>query len=243
MKLPFDGHFRRRLYLVRHGQAAASQPGHGIYGDAISLTAAGRDEAQAMSDALAGVPFEEAWCSDINRAQETARVILAPHGLEVTASERFTEMRGDIAAALKLDLPKEQKLGRFAYSMWQEQSGGRFFGGDDLRGYMDRVATTLESLVLETTASNVLIVSHSGFQRAALCWVLDAVPLGLAKLEQDSCCLNILDIDVSEHGEILRKHVRLANYTPTDPVKIYNRLTDGERLAMRLSEQLEGRDV
>jgi len=243
MKLPFDGHFRRRLYLVRHGQAAASQAGHGVYGDAISLTEAGAREAQVMCDALAGVTLDEAWCSDINRAQETARIILAPHRIEATASEQFTEMRGDIAAALSQDLPKEQKLGRFAYSLWQEESGARFFGGDDLREYMDRVAKTLESLVRETRASNVLIVSHSGFQRAALCWVLDAIPLSLAKLEQDSCCLNILDVDVSEHGDILRKHVRLANYTPTDPVKIANRLTDGERLAMRLLEQLEGRPV
>ena len=83
----------------------------------------------------------------------------------------------------------------------------------------------------------MLVVSHSGFQRAALCWALESVPLGLARLEQDTCCLNILDIDVRGDGTLARCHVRLANYTPLDPVKLDNRLTDGERMAVRLAER------
>ena len=244
MQLPFDGHFRRRIYLVRHGQSAPSRPEHGAYGDAISLTETGRREAAAMRDALADVPFDAAWCSDINRTQETAAVILEAHrGLSAQAQARFTEMRGDLDSALSADLPRDEKLGSFAYLLWTENPDARFFGGDHLGDYLARAGHALRDLVRESTGGNILLVSHSGFQRAALCWTLDAVPLGLAKFEQDSCCLNILDIDVDDTGNIVRKHVRLANYTPLDPVKSENRFTDGEKMAMRLSEVLAANNM
>jgi probable phosphoglycerate mutase len=239
MQLPFDGHVRRRLYLVRHGQSAARSSADTIYGDTIRLTETGEAEARAMRDLLAAVPFDQAFCSDIRRAQETAAIILESRGLTAEPSDRFTEMRGDLGAALAADLPVAQKQAGFAYSMWAaSEPGARFFGGDLVSEYLARTAATLSDLVRTSTADTILIVSHSGFQRAALCWVLDAVPLGVAKFEQDSCCLNILDIDVSADGEIVRKHLRLANFTPLDPVKLDARLTDGERLAVRLLDQL-----
>lgn len=238
MQLPFDGHYRRRVYLVRHGQAGPTKREHGAYGDHIPLTDIGRGEAQAMRDALAGVPFDVAWCSDIYRAQETAAIILEPHGLSAQPSERFTEIRGDVNLAFAADLPQEQKLGAFAYSLWAENGDARFLGGDQLGEYLVRAGHALRDLIRESAGGNILVVSHSGFQRAALCWALDAVPMGLARFEQDTCCLNILDIDVDDSGRIVRKHIRLANYTPLDPVKNDNRFTDGEQMAVRLAEAL-----
>lgn len=239
MQLPFDDTRRRRLYMVRHGQSASARPEHGVYGDDISLTEPGRREATAMREALAGARFDVAFCSDIRRTQETAAIILAPHGMQAVQNEDFTELRGDLDAALKAEMPSTEKLHGFAYLMWKNgDPEHRFFGGDHMGDYLARCGATLEASVRDTDASDILIVSHSGFQRAALSWVLDSPTLGLAKFEQDSCCLNILDIDVDAKGRIVRKHVRLANYTPLDPIKLDNRLTDGERMAVRLSDAL-----
>lgn len=234
MLLPFDGHMRRRLYLVRHGESAARQESDGLYGDEIVLTDRGEAEAAAMATALAEVPIGIAYCSTIWRTQQTAGIILAGRGIAAEPSDRFTEMRGDIATVLLSDLPAAERQHIFAYAMWgASDPDAAFFGGDVYRHYVDRVGATLTDLVRSTDASDILIVSHSGFQRAALCWVLDALPAGLPRFEQDTCCLNILDIDVDTAGTIARKHVRLANYTPIDPVKAALRLTDGERLAQR----------
>jgi probable phosphoglycerate mutase len=214
MLLPFDGAKRRRLYMVRHGQAAATQAGHGVYGDSISLTARGIEEAQAMREHLRHVKFDAAFVSDIRRSQETAAIILDAHGVTAESSVAFTELRGDVQSALAADSPLQQKLASFAYLMWDANDPAtRFLGGD---------------------ADTILIVSHSGFQRAALCWALNAAPVGMAAFEQDSCCLNVLDIDVAAGGRIVRKHVRMSNFTPLDLVKKDNILTDGEHMALRL---------
>lgn len=242
MQLPFDGHKRRRLYLVRHGEAAATSRQDGLYGDTISLTENGRNQATAMRDHLSSIEFDEAYSSNLNRARETAAIILESRDLDMKPSSRFAEMDGDLASVLGADLPPAEKQALFAYALWKAgEENARFFGGDLFEDYMQSAGRTLASLVKESEASSILVVSHSGFQRAALCWALDAAPLGLAAFEQDSCCLNILDIDVDAHGAIVRKHVRLANFTPLDPVKNDYRLTDGERLAVRLLDQLEGK--
>jgi probable phosphoglycerate mutase len=234
MQLPFDDARRRRLYLVRHGESAAARESDGLYGDEIALTERGLAEATAMADVLRDVPFGAVYSSDIARARQTAQIIVGARRLAVTSSNIFTEIRGDIGTVILSDMTPIERQARFAYAMWDADApDALFFGGDAYRSYLDRTAATLMELVRTVDAPDILIVSHSGFQRAALCWALDASPLGLAKFEQDTCCLNILDIDVDSRGAIVRKHVRLANHTPLDPVKIGLRLTDGERLAQR----------
>jgi broad specificity phosphatase PhoE len=235
MLLPFDGHKRRRIYLVRHGQAAATQKGQSVYADNISLTTRGIEEARAMREHLKAVKFDAAFSSDIRRSQETAAIILEAHGLAAESSVAFTELRGDVQSALAADIPLEQKLASFAYLMWDAHDPAlRFLGGDVIGDYLIATGQTLSKVVRETQADTILIVSHSGFQRAALCWALNAAPIGMAAFEQDSCCLNVLDIDVAADGRIVRKHVRLSNFTPLDLVKQEAILTDGEQMAMRL---------
>jgi len=240
MNLPFDGHTRRRLYLVRHGQAAATRSEDGLYGDDISLTARGIVEARAMRDLLKTVRFDEAYSSDVRRACETAVIILEPHAVTAVSSVAYTEMRGDIQTALSADIPDSEKLASFAYLLWSARDpSADFFGGEVFAGYLAAATRTLDQLVRTTRAERILIVSHSGFQRAALSWALDVAPIAMAAFEQDSCCLNILDIDVDATGSCVRKHVRLANFTPLDATKQDAFLTDGETLAVRLHAHLK----
>ena len=239
MKLPFDGHSRCRLYLVRHGQAAA-RSGGGLYEDDIRLTPRGIEEARAMRDFLAASPIDVAYSSDMQRARETAAIVLSARSLEAAPSPSFTEIRGDLHAALAADIPLMQKLASFAYMMWNARDPKwRFLGGDSPAEYLAAAGQTLTRVVRDHAGRRVLIVSHSGFQRAALCWTLDCPPVGMAAFEQDSCCLNVLDIDVDAAGAIVRKHLRLANFTPWDASKENSLLTDGEQLAERLHSALK----
>jgi probable phosphoglycerate mutase len=240
MKLPFDGYTRRRLYLVRHGQAGALKSEDGVYGDNISLTPRGIDEARAMRELLMPVEFGAAYSSDVRRARETAAIILEARKIEAVSSPAYTEMRGDIHKVLAADVPETQKLASFAYLVWGARDPStRFFGGDKFSEYLAAAGRTLHQLVVSSRADRLLIVSHSGFQRAALSWALDAAPIGMASFEQDSCCLNILDIDIDERNSVVRKHVRLANFTPLDVIKQDAILTDGEMLAVRLRARVD----
>ena len=56
---------------------------------------------------------------------------------------------------------------------------------------------------------------HGAVNAAIMCWVND-VDISLAsKYDQDHAALNIIDIDISSKGEIIRKILKRYNIPPT----------------------------
>jgi broad specificity phosphatase PhoE len=245
MQLPYDeGHTRRRIYLVRHGHAMGADEKSARYGTDLALTAHGIVQAEATRDFLRDVPFDEAWSSDITRAQETAHILLQAHTLELRTSPAYREIAVDLSTALQRGDDVKARLRRFAYDLWSAgEPDARIFGvGEIYREYCDRVFTAMDALVLDMTGSILLLVAHSGFNRAALCWATGSTSLAaFGALEQDHCCVNILDADVDlANRRIVRRHVRLANFTPLDPDKRKLRLTDTEVMAEKVASLIAG---
>ncbi len=61
----------RYLYLVRHGEQQDAE--HGLPDGPLSPR--GVRQARAIAERLGGVPFDAAWTSPLQRAQETARIM------------------------------------------------------------------------------------------------------------------------------------------------------------------------
>ncbi len=85
-----------KLILVRHGESEANIA-HVINDDPIRvvpLTERGVRQAAMTAELLREVPFTHAYTSEFTRAQETARILLRDHGLEVMyLDERLNERR------------------------------------------------------------------------------------------------------------------------------------------------------
>lgn len=240
MQLPYDeGHTRRRIYLVRHGHAMGEGEKSARYTTDVTLTRQGIAEAQATREFLSAIAFDEAWSSDITRAQETARIILQPHRLELQTSPVYREIAVDLSTALQGGDDAKAKLRGFAYDLWNAgRADSRIFGiGESYREYCDRAFSAMDALVLGATGNIVLLVAHSGFNRAALCWATGSTSLAaFGAFEQDHCGVSIIDTDLDlSNRTILRRHVRLSNYTAWDPDKRTLRLTDTEVMAKKVA--------
>ena len=80
------------IYLVRHGETDWNKELR-LQGWAdISLNGRGREEAESLARELAGVHFDLAWCSDLDRAAETAEIILRDRGVPLSVDPRLREM-------------------------------------------------------------------------------------------------------------------------------------------------------
>ncbi|MGH8517239.1 MAG: histidine phosphatase family protein [Panacagrimonas sp.] len=243
MQLPYDeGHTRRRIYLVRHGHAMGEGEKSARYTTDVTLTAQGILEAESTREYLREIPFDEAWSSDITRAQETARMILQPHRLELQTSPVYREIAVDLSTAMNGSDDAMVKLRGFAYDLWSAgRTDARIFGvGESYREYCDRAFSAMDALALGATGNIVLLVAHSGFNRAALCWATGSTSLAaFGAFEQDHCGVNIIDVDIDQASrQIVRRHVRLSNYTAWDPDKRTLRLTDTEVMAEKVSSLL-----
>lgn len=242
MQLPFDEtHTRRRIFLVRHGHAIGQGEKSARYTPDVTLTTQGLRQAQAARDFLRDVAFDEAWSSDMTRAQQTAQIILEGRaGIALQTSPDYREIHIDLAEAVSYgEGEATDRMRSFAYQLWQaDEPGARVFNvGEPYRDYADRVFQTMNALALNARGNTVLLATHGGFIRAALCWATRSTSLAaFGSFDQDHCGITILDVDVDlPNRRVLRQHVRMANYTALDPGKHNLRRIDSEVMAEQIS--------
>src|SRR5258708_37010138 len=69
------------IYIVRHGQSEAS--GHGVYGTDASLTQIGYQQAKDASKVFEEIDIDKIFASNLQRAQQTAAVIVQKNNMLV----------------------------------------------------------------------------------------------------------------------------------------------------------------
>jgi broad specificity phosphatase PhoE len=82
---------------VRH--AEVENPEGVVYGRlaGFHLSAAGREHAARIGALMASAPVSAVYASPLERAQETARALAAPHGFDIETDERLIEWVADEA--------------------------------------------------------------------------------------------------------------------------------------------------
>ncbi len=235
LTLPFDRTRRRRIYLMRHAEAQYVQPDGKRAPDsrAVSLTERGRREAAAMGELLADVPFDRAICSGLPRTRETASIVLAGRKLEIAITVELEEIRGgDPVARAKLS-PVD-----YAYAMFQAgEPGACYAAGEPFQAFVDRVVPAFTAITNDPGWTTLLLVAHGGVNRAILTDITSASLAAFGAFEQDSACLNLIDVDTClDTGAVLRRVLRGVNITAEDPLKKTRRLLSMEGMAKRFMD-------
>lgn len=235
LTLPFDRTRRRRIYLMRHAEAEYVQPDGTRAPDSrvVPLTERGRKEAAAMGALLADVPFDHAICSGLRRTRETAAIVLGDRKLEVKIVSDLEEIRGgDPIARAKLS-PVD-----YAYAMFQAgEPGACYAAGETFQAFVDRVVPAFTAITNDPGWSTLLLVAHGGVNRAILTDVTSASLSAFGAFEQDSACLNLIDVDTClDSGAVLRRVLRGVNITAEDPFKKTRRLLSMEGMAKRFMD-------
>ncbi|MFO7801586.1 MAG: histidine phosphatase family protein [Desulfovermiculus sp.] len=189
--LPYALHEpKKRLLLIRHGQAGDQLIKRYIGQMDTRLTSQGQRRIQALARALAPVPLERIVCSDLTRCVQTAGMLAKAHGL---APEPHADLREICLGAwegLPMDQVKKNDPEAFA-QRGRDMAGYRPPGGESFSDLLARVLPVFSALMAEATGS-VAIVSHAGVNRVILCHWLG---LGVDKVfyfGQDPGCLNIV---------------------------------------------------
>jgi broad specificity phosphatase PhoE len=151
------------VYLARHGEsdwnAANRFQGHSDR----PLTELGRRQARALADLVAAADVEAIYSSPLLRALETARIVAARTGLEVTTRDDLREVDTGSWSGLSRTEVKR----RFPEGFERWTSGGA--GWDDGETYDamgERVLSALRDIAAGHPEGRVLIVSHGGPIRA-----------------------------------------------------------------------------
>ncbi len=231
---------RRRIYLLRHAEAAYVREDGSFTDDprSVALTRLGREQARKQAALLASVPFDRAICSGLPRTVETATLLLAGRrNPQLETVPELQEIRsggqaygGNDAAAWIEQMANPWATG--------EEPGARFLGGEKFVDFKARIAPQFDRIVAAPDWTHLLLVLHGAVNRMILNHVLNLPWQRRVTIEQDNCCINIIDVDTDEAGEATRFLLRTVNVTGYNLNKSDIVLTTMEQSALRVSEML-----
>ena len=203
---------------MRHAQVAYFEDGRPLRPDLVPLTEAGRDQARAARELIAGIDFDRVITSGLRRTVETARIV-AP-GQE---PESWPELR-EIESGRLGEIPEDELEAAFL-GAWRDvvPEDTPFLGGETIRSLLDRVLPAVDRLLADSQWDVALLVLHGGVNRAILSYALTGGRALLGNLEQSPACINVLDV-----GDDWV--VRAVNHTPYDPTHLRGRLRTMEEL-------------
>jgi broad specificity phosphatase PhoE len=236
----FEPPDRRRIFLLRHAEAAYVAEDGTVTDDPrqVGLTATGRIQARKQAAVLASIDFDRAICSGLPRTRETARIILNDRQhLTLEAVAALEEIRGggreqpvaDVAGWL-----------RHVANPWAaaDHPDATFLGGERFVDFAARVTPAFDAIVADTNWRCLLLVLHGAVNRMIFNHVMGLNWQGRMSIEQDNCCINIIDVDADAGGAPARYLIRAVNLTAYDLNKSGIVLTNMEQTAARIAETL-----
>ena len=182
-------------YLVRHGETEWNRIGRMQGHMAVALSAEGRSQATQLGARLTNVDFSAVYCSDLPRAAETARIIVAGRDLAITPNSDLREFSYGEWEGLTL----EEVEARFPGALTERiEAGGNLGwsapGGEGAIDALHRVRrfSTRASASLDAR-ENVLVVAHGGSLRALAVCLLDLSDTDFWKFRVDNAALSIIN--------------------------------------------------
>lgn len=164
-------HDKRKLYLVRHAESVwnAERKVQGTC-PGIHLSVKGREQARLLGTGLKAIQAEAVYCSDAERAVETARLALG-NGREITLMQELRELSlGEWEGRAIADLWKEEPS---LIDLWyREPTKVRVKGAEDIFSFRDRIVRTMESIDKSLNGGDAIIVTHGGVICAYLTHIL-----------------------------------------------------------------------
>lgn len=216
---------RRRIYLMRHAEAAyfsgAGDPAQ------VALTELGLEQARAAGRALRDVRFDRVVTSGLPRTVSTAELVVESRGdLVAGVDADLQEIRpGD------LDAVRDEELETSFLTAWRgtPPRDAAFLGGETVGSLVDRVGRAMSRLRADDGWDTLLLVAHGGVNRAILSAALAGPGAFFGQLEQSPACINVLDVGADFV-------VRAVNLTPYDLVHDGPRTTTLERMLEQYRE-------
>jgi probable phosphoglycerate mutase len=182
-----------RVFMVRHGDTVLSAEDRFAGVTDVELSEKGREEARRLAERLKGEKISAVYASPLGRTVETARILAAPHDLEVQTCDGFREISHGHWEGMKRHEVEE----KFTEEMAEWEKDPYTFapsGGESGLAVTARSLPALIALVRQHPGENILIVSHKATIRLLLSSLLGFDPRRYRdNLDQKPAALNIVD--------------------------------------------------
>ena len=182
-----------RLFLIRHGATVLTAEDRFAGATNVELSQEGRRQATRLAERLRGEKIAAVYASPLDRTMETARIIAAPHGVEVLPRPGLKEISHGrweqlTRAEVEAQFPDEA-------AAWEEDPFTYApVGGESGLEVTGRALPVLMDIVRQHADQAVAVVSHKATIRLLLSSLLGFDPRRYRdNLDQNPAALNIVD--------------------------------------------------
>jgi phosphoserine phosphatase len=202
-----------RVILVRHGESTSNNAGI-VQGRGNSdrpdlqppLTSKGQNQAELTGRALSNLAIDAAYCSPLVRANQTANLILADRSIPLDVYENLREINlpqweNMTFAEVRSQYPEQYNNWHHApdqlvMSMPDGQDSSKdFYPVLDL---FKQAQAVWAEILPQHQGQTILLVAHSGINRALIASALGIEPSRYHYLHQSNCGISILNFKKSE---------------------------------------------
>ena len=164
----------RKIHMVRHGESQwNSERRVQKNTEGVALSERGRRQAELLGLRLKGMRFDHVFCSDVQRASETARISLGESYPVLFSSElreiAFGEWEGRLVSEIEEETPG-------AMARWfRSPSKVEIKGAEKFLDFHARIVREIDRIT-ESTSGDILIISHGGVICTWLTHILGMAP-------------------------------------------------------------------
>jgi broad specificity phosphatase PhoE len=182
-----------RVFMVRHGATVLNAEDRFAGATDVALSDEGREQARRLAERLGQEKIAAVYASPMGRTIETAKILAAPHKLEVQMRDGFREINhGRWEQMTRREV--EQKFPEEAAEWEKDPYTFAPQGGESGLAVTARALPVLIDLVRQHANENILVVSHKATIRLLLSSLLGFDPRRYRdNLDQKPAALNIVD--------------------------------------------------
>lgn len=180
------------MYLIRHGSTEFNEAGV-LQGRGVDppLSALGRRQVEQTATALADLPLDAVYTSPLQRAQESAQLVAAPHALALTTIEQLVEV--DVGRWEGLNWSQIRDRDGAAYQQFMELEGRCGYPeGESYREVSQRVRAAFGDLLDRHAGGHFAVVAHSVVNRTYVAHLLGMGPDAARQVSQSNGCVNVI---------------------------------------------------
>lgn len=180
------------IFLIRHGEVeGAGTRRYNGHAD-VPLSHRGLAQYESMRERLADKGISACYSSDLSRCAVGAGIIGSRLGLKPVFLQNLRELdigvwEGKSWTELQSEYPVEFQ------SRLADIVNYRVPRGENLNDLHNRVMPVIREIAKRHRGENVLVVAHGGANRVVLLDAIGAPLSSLFNIDQDYCCLNIID--------------------------------------------------
>ncbi len=199
----------RRLFLVRHGEAADNIEMRYLGTRDEPLTEKGMQQARQVAEALSRLSIGKIISSPLRRAADTAAQIQEACGVELRLDPRLAE--GSFGSWEGLTRAEVLKLGSSELlARWESDPFTAPPGGESINSVQKRIVSLAEELGSEPQDSPVVLVSHVGPIKALLAAVLGIPLMASRRLFIDPGTISVVEWGAHPFLRLFNSHAHLG---------------------------------